>query len=261
MKGTSNMISRNDLVDHLADLLNVQDFDDYCPNGLQVEGRAEISNIIGGVTASHALIDVAVAQGADALLVHHGYFWKGEDPRVVGMKQSRLKALLDAEINLLAYHLPLDAHPELGNNAQLAALLALKTTGSFGRGSGPDIGLYGELEKPCTAEAFGQHLTEKLGRTPMHIPSDSNGGREIRTIAWCTGAAQGFLEQAAALGVDAFLSGEISEQTVHEARELGIHYFSAGHHATERGGVMALGAHLVDEFRVDFEFVDIPNPV
>jgi dinuclear metal center YbgI/SA1388 family protein len=248
-------------VNSLAELLNVQDFDDYCPNGLQVEGRVEISKIIGGVTASQALVDAAVALGADALLVHHGYFWKGEDPRVVGMKQSRLKALMDADINLLAYHLPLDAHPELGNNAQLAKLLGLKTIGSFGRGAGPDIGLYGEVDKPCMAEAFGQHLAEKLGRTPMHISSDKNGDSEIHTIAWCTGAAQGFLEQAAALGVDAFLSGEISEQTVHEARELGIHYFSAGHHATEKGGVMALGEHLAKQFQVDFEFVDIENPV
>lgn len=259
------MILRNDLVDTLAELLNVQDFEDYCPNGLQVEGRVKISKIIGGVTASQALVDAAVVQGADALLVHHGYFWKGEDPRVVGMKQRRLKALLDAGINLLAYHLPLDAHPELGNNAQLATLLGLKTTGSFGRsgggGYGPDIGLFGEIEKPCTAESFGQHLAEKLGRAPMHISTDKNGGGEISTIAWCSGAAQGYLEQAAALGVDAFLSGEISEQTVHEARELGIHYFSAGHHATERGGVMALGTYLAEHFPVGFEFVDIDNPV
>lgn len=253
------MIQRNDLVNSLAELLNVQDFDDYCPNGLQVEGRAEISTIIGGVTASQALVDAAVAQGTDALLVHHGYFWKGEDPRVVGMKKRRLKALLDADINLLVYHLPLDAHPVLGNNAQLAKLLGLKTKGSFCRGGGPDIGLYGEVDKPCTAEAFGQHLAKKLGRTPMHISGDRDD--KISSIAWCTGAAQGFLEQAAVLGVDAFLSGEISEQTVHEARELGIHYFSAGHHATERGGVMALGAYLSEQFAVDFEFVDIENPV
>jgi len=255
------MIQRDDLVNSLAELLNVQDFDDYCPNGLQVEGRAEISKIIGGVTASQALVDVAVTKGADALLVHHGYFWKGEDPRVVGMKQRRLRALLDADINLLAYHLPLDAHPELGNNAQLAKLLGLKMKGTFGRGGGPDIGLFGEVDKPCTAEVFGQVLAEKLGRTPMHISSGENGGGEIRTIAWCTGAAQGYLESVAALGVDAFISGEISEQTVHEARELGIHYFSAGHHATEKGGVLALGAYLAEHSAVDFEFVDIENPV
>ena len=252
------MIQRNDLVNSLAELLNVQNFDDYCPNGLQVEGKAEISKIIGGVTACQALVDAAVAKGADALLVHHGYFWKGEDPRVVGMKQRRIKTLLDAGINLLAYHLPLDAHPELGNNAQLAKLLGLKTTGSFGRGGGPDIGLFGEVKKPCSAEAFGQQLAEKLGRMPTHI-SGGDGG--IHAIAWCTGAAQGYLEQAAALGVDAFIIGEISEQTVHEARELGIHFYSAGHHATERGGVMALGTYIAEHFPVDFEFVDIENPV
>mgnify|MGYP001604325149 CR=1 FL=1 len=255
------MIARNELVNYLADILNVPAFDDYCPNGLQVEGREDITKIIGGVTASQALVDAAVTQGADALLVHHGYFWKGEDPCVVGMKQRRLKSLLDAGINLLAYHLPLDAHPELGNNAQLAKLLSLKTMGSFGLGSvgsGPDIGLFGELEKKLTAQAFGQHLTEKLGRAPVHIDGSNS---EIRTIAWCTGAAQGYLEHAAALGVDAFLTGEISEKTVHEARELGIHFFSAGHHATERGGVMALGAYLASEFEVEFEFVDIDNPV
>jgi len=257
------MILRDDLVNTLAELLNVQNFDDYCPNGLQVEGRAEISKIIGGVTASQALVDAAAAQKADAILVHHGYFWKGENPCVVGMKHTRLKALLDGGINLLAYHLPLDAHPELGNNAQLAKLLGLKTMGSFGRGimsKGPDIGLFGEVEEPCSAEALGQHLEEKLGRTPMHIPGDGDGGR-IRTIAWCTGAAQGYLEQASTLGVDAFISGEISEPTVHEARELGIHYYSAGHHATERGGVMALGAYIAEHYPVDFEFIDIENPV
>lgn len=254
------MIARTELVNHLAELLNVPAFDDYCPNGLQVEGREEVNKIVGGVTASQALVDTAVAQGADVLLVHHGYFWKGEDPCVVGMKQRRLKSLLDAGINLLAYHLPLDAHQELGNNAQLAKLLGLKTQGGFGGGAGPDIGLFGELEKPCSAEAFGLFLSEKLGRMPLHISAEGNGD-QIRCLAWCTGAAQGYLRQAAALGVDAFLTGEISEQTVHEARELGIHFFSAGHHATEKGGVMALGAHLADKFEVDFEFVDIDNPV
>jgi dinuclear metal center YbgI/SA1388 family protein len=178
------------------------------------------------------------------------------------MKQRRLKTLLGADLNLLAYHLPLDAHPELGNNAQLAKLLGLKTTGSFGRygdaGVGPDIGLVGELENPVTARDFTQHLAEKLGRSPLHI---SGGNHEIRTIAWCTGAAQGYLELAVSLGVDAFLTGEISEQTVHQARETGIHFFSAGHHATERGGVMALGAHIASRFGLEFEFVDIDNPV
>ena len=252
------MVHREQLVNYLDTLLNVAAFDDYCPNGLQVEGRAEINSIIGGVTASQALINAAIQEGADTLLVHHGYFWKGEDPRVVGMKHQRLMSLLDAGMNLLAYHLPLDAHPELGNNAQLARLLGLKTTGSFGSGKGPDIGLVGEVTAPCTAEAFAELLTTSLGRIPLHIPGKEG---KIHTIAWCSGAAQGFIQQAAALGVDAYLTGEVSEQTVHEARELGIHFFSAGHHATERGGVQALGAHLADKYGISFRFEDIDNPV
>jgi len=252
------MVQRDQLIAYLDELLSVSSFSDYCPNGLQVEGRHEISVIVGGVTASQALINAAIVHGADTLLVHHGYFWKGEDPCIVGMKHRRLNSLLDAGMNLLAYHLPLDAHPELGNNAQLAELLGLKTTGSFGKGSGPDIGLVGELPKRVTGEAFAEQIAEKLGREPLHI----HGGKEsIHSIAWCTGAAQDYIEQAAALGVDAFLSGEISEQTVHQARELGVHFYSAGHHATERGGVMALGTHLADKFGVTFHFEDIGNPV
>jgi dinuclear metal center YbgI/SA1388 family protein len=252
------MVQREQLTDYLDTLLSVAAFDDYCPNGLQVQGRAEINNIIGGVTASQALINAATLEGADTLLVHHGYFWKGEDPRVVGMKHRRLMGLLEAGINLLAYHLPLDAHPELGNNAQLARLLGLKTTGSFGHGKGPDIGLVGEVTTPCTAGDFVELLTARLGRTPLHIPGKEGN---IRTIAWCSGAAQGFTQQAAALGVDAYLTGEVSENTVHEARELGIHFFSAGHHATERGGVQALGAHLAEKYGISFRFEDIDNPV
>ncbi|MBL1274889.1 MAG: Nif3-like dinuclear metal center hexameric protein [Ectothiorhodospiraceae bacterium] len=260
------MIQRDKLVAYLADLLTVNTFSDYAPNGLQVEGRGEIKTIIGGVTACQALVDAAVQKGADALLVHHGYFWKGESACVTGMKKQRLGALLANDINLLAYHLPLDAHPELGNNAQLAQLLGLQVDGSFGGGSGGvDIGQYGRLEQPLSAKAFAERLAHKLGRKPLHINGGlehaREGGDEIHTIAWCTGAAQSYLEQAAALGVDAFLTGEISEQTVHVARELGIHFFSAGHHATERGGVQALGGHLAEKFGVSFEFVDIDNPV
>lgn len=253
------MIERNELLAYLAELLDVDAFADYAPNGLQVEGRAEIKKIVGGVTACQALVDTAVEKGADALLVHHGYFWKGEPPAVTGIKQRRLKALLAADINLLAYHLPLDAHPELGNNAQLATLLGMQREGSFGKnGGGPDIGQYGRLIQPQSAKSFGDLLRKKLGREPLHI---GDAGAEIRTIAWCTGGAQSYIEQAAELGVDAFLTGEISEQTVHIAREQGIHFFSAGHHATERGGVQALGAHLAANLDVEFEFMDIDNPV
>ena len=252
------MIQRDELLAHLAELLNVDAFADYAPNGLQVEGRSEIKKIIGGVTACQALVDAAVDKGADALLVHHGYFWKGESPAVTGIKQRRLKALLASDINLLAYHLPLDAHAELGNNAQLAELLGLQQEGLFGNAGGPDIGQYGRLAQPQSAGSFGELLNEKLGRKPLHI---GEAGAEIQTIAWCTGGAQSYIEQAAELGVDAFLTGEVSEQTVHIAREQGIHFFGAGHHATERGGVQALGAHLAANLGVEFEFVDIDNPV
>lgn len=249
------MIQRDELVNYLHQLLNVADFEDYAPNGLQVEGSSTVAKIVGGVTASQALVDAARERGADALLVHHGYFWKGEDPRVLGMKQRRLKALLAADINLLAYHLPLDAHPRLGNNARLAELLGLRAEGGFGGG---DIGQYGCLAAAMSGEAFAGLLAQKLGRTPLHI---AGGNHQIRRIAWCTGAAQGYIEQAAELGVDAYLSGEVSEQTVHVAREVGIHFFAAGHHATERYGVQALGAHLAGEFGLNFEFVDVDNPV
>lgn len=251
------MSSRNELVAYLADFLDVAAFEDYAPNGLQVEGRPKIQRIMGGVTACQALVDVAVEKQVDALLVHHGYFWKGEDPCVVGMKQRRLKALLESGINLLAYHLPLDAHAELGNNAQLAALLGLSVTGGFGGGRGPNIGQFGHLARRLGGADFAALIAGKLGREPLHIPGPQ---AEIHTVAWCTGAAQDYIEEAAGLGVDAYVTGEISEQTVHVAREVGIHFFSAGHHATERYGVQALGAHLAQRFGLEFEFVDIDNP-
>ncbi|HEC20022.1 MAG TPA: Nif3-like dinuclear metal center hexameric protein [Gammaproteobacteria bacterium] len=249
-------MQRDELLKYLAELLDVPAFADYAPNGLQVEGSSDVRHIVTGVTACQALVDAAVERGADTLLVHHGYFWKGEAPCVVGMKQRRLKALLGADINLLAYHLPLDAHPELGNNAQLARLLGLQVEGGFG--GDPAIGQYGRLAPPRDAGAFGAHIARQLGREPLHI---AGAAGEIQRVAWCTGAAQSYLEQAAALGVEAFVSGEISEHTVHAARELGLHYFSAGHHATERGGVQALGEHLAAHFGLTVDFVDIPNPV
>jgi len=258
--GEQNMVMRDELLAYLAGLLRVADFSDYGPNGLQVEGGREIRRIVGGVTACQALVDAAVDRAADALLVHHGYFWNGENPCVVGMKQRRLRALLGADINLLAYHLPLDAHPELGNNARLAQRLDFRVTGDFARPGdrGPAIAMHGEPAAPTTPTALAAHIARCLGREPLHIPAAS---AQIRRVAWCSGAAQGYLEAAAALGADAFISGEISEHTVHAAREVGIHYYAAGHHATERGGVMALGAHLAEHFGLAFEFVDIPNPV
>ncbi len=251
------MVALLELVSYADRLLDSAAFSDYCPNGLQVEGRAQVRRLISGVSASRALIEAGIAAGADLLLVHHGYFWKGEDPCVTGMKRARLAALLGAQMSLMAYHLPLDAHPELGNNAQLARRLGLEVAGRFGRGPGPAVGCRGRLEPGLAPAVLAQRITEVLGRAPLHVPGRTDS---IRTVAWCSGAAQGYIEEAAALGVDAYLTGEVSESTVHVARETGMHFFAAGHHATERYGVQALGAHLAGRFSLEHEFVDIDNP-
>lgn len=252
------MVALSELVGYADDLLETGLFQDYCPNGLQVEGIAQVRKLVAGVTACQALVDRCVEEHADLLLVHHGYFWKGEDPCVTGMKRQRLAALIGADISLLAYHLPLDAHPEFGNNAQLAKRLDFSVEGRFGNGAGPKIGYYGTLREPLPAGALNERITERLGRAPLHIPGDSG---LIRRIGWCTGAAQSYIDQAAGLGLDAFLSGEVSEQTTHVVRECGIHYFAAGHHATERYGVQALGEHLAGRFGCQYVYIDIDNPV
>lgn len=252
------MVHLKTLVDYCDTLLLADRFQDYCPNGLQVEGKSEVARIVSGVSACQALIDAAVQANADLLLVHHGYFWKGENLCVTGMKQRRLKTLLAHDLNLLAYHLPLDAHPELGNNVQLANHLSIEKTATFGNGSGPELGCLGQFDPPCPVADLNGKLTAVLARQPLHIaglPAD------IHKIGWCTGAAQSYFEAAIELGVDAFISGEISESTVHLAREYGVHYFAAGHHATERYGVQALGSYLAAEFDLDHCFIDIDNPV
>lgn len=238
-------------------LLTPERFQDYCPNGLQVEGRPQIKRLISGVTASMALLEAARDSDADAIIVHHGYFWKGESPIVTGMKRKRLQLLLQNDISLIAYHLPLDAHSELGNNAQLARQLDIKITGGLQPGANP-IGNIGELHEAMSPEIFVEKITQRLGRAPQFI---AGGDHDIHTVAWCTGAAQDYIEQAAALGVDAFISGEVSEQTVHSARELGLHFIAAGHHATERYGVRALGEYLANQLQIEHRFIDIANPV
>ncbi|PKO34270.1 MAG: Nif3-like dinuclear metal center hexameric protein [Betaproteobacteria bacterium HGW-Betaproteobacteria-7] len=243
------------LVNYLDGLLEPGKFRDYCPNGLQVEGRDEVGRIVAGVTASQALLDVAVARGADAVVVHHGYFWKGDDGRVTGIRRQRLRTLLGHEISLLAYHLPLDAHPQLGNNAQLAADLGWQAEGRFGE---QDIGWLGRPIEVETLATLAAQVEHRFRRAPLVI---GDGAKTIRRIAWCSGGAQGYFEQAIALGVDAYLSGEISEQTVHLARESGVAYLAAGHHATERGGIRALAAHLNGHEGLTCEFVDLDNPV
>ena len=248
-------MKREELVSYLDRLLEPTKFKDYCPNGLQVEGRGEVGRIVAGVTASQALLDAAVARGADAVLVHHGYFWKGDDGRVTGIRRQRLGTLINHDINLLAYHLPLDAHPEFGNNAQLALGLDWLPEARFGE---QDIAWLGTLAEPADLATVSGNVERLLGRVPLVI---GEAGWPVRRIAWCSGGAQGYFEQAIALGVDAYVSGEISEQTVHLARESGVAYIAAGHHATERGGVQALAAHLSEKFGLDCEFVDIENPV
>ena len=236
---------------YLSAFLQAPDFRDYCPNGLQVEGRAEVVRIVTGVTASVALIEAAVAAGADALIVHHGYFWRGEDARITGMRRRRIGLLLANDLNLFAYHLPLDAHPEVGNNAALGRQLGLTPGGRFGE---QDIGAHGAPAADMTLGAICKLIEQKLGRAPLVI---GDPARPVRRVAWCTGAAQGMFEQAIALGVDAYLSGEISEQTVHVARESGVAYIAAGHHATERYGVQALGEHLAQRFGLQHRFIEV----
>lgn len=237
-------------------LLNSDAFDDYCPNGLQVDADRPIQSIITGVTACQALIDKAVMYGADAILVHHGYFWRGEAQSLTGYKGRRIRTLLQNKLSLLAYHLPLDAHPTLGNNAQLAKQLDLQITAALYPDQKHPIGNIATTT-PIAACDFAQKITQALGRTPLHINVND---KPLRTIALCTGGAQDMIEQAAHMGCDAFISGEISERTTHAARELDIHYYAAGHHATERGGVLALGDYLAQTYGLAVQFIDIDNP-
>lgn len=245
----------NQLLDYTRQLLQVERFRDYCPNGLQVQGKVEVQKIVSGVTASMALLEAAQAQNADMVLVHHGYFWKNEDERIVGIKKQRIQYLLAHEMNLVAYHLPLDAHIELGNNAQLAKKIGIAIKGWAGE---QNIVAYGDLPDEQSLATFAAAFGAGLNREAMVI-GDIN--KPIKRVAWCTGAAQGYMETAIALGVDVFVSGEISEQTVHLANESGVAYIAAGHHATERYGVQALGNHLADTFGVAHTFIDINNPV
>jgi dinuclear metal center YbgI/SA1388 family protein len=251
-------VALKDIDLELRTLLKPENFNDFCPNGLQVQGKEQVQNLVTGVTACKALIEEAVQMNADLILVHHGYFWKGEEYAITGIKKDRIKTLLSNEISLLAYHLPLDVHPELGNNAQLGKLLGFEVTDSFANYNGRNIGLIGNTCKPYTVDELCEVLQSHLARVPLVI---EGGGNTISTVAWCTGAAQNYIEEAVESGVDAFITGEISEPTVHIAREAGIHFFAAGHHATERFGVQAVGKYLAEKFNLNHQFIDIDNPV
>ncbi len=248
------MASRAEIEGFLNGLLSPEKFRDYGPNGLQVEGRAEVRKLVSGVTASRALIEAAAAAGADALLVHHGLFWRGHDGRLTGWLKERVALLLAHQLNLFAYHLPLDAHAELGNNAQFGAKLKLVADGRFGE---QDLGFLGTPAQPLTPAALTALLQYRVGRPPLVAEGD---GRPIRRVAWCTGGAQGLFEAAIAAGADAFVTGEMSEPQFHLARETGVAFYACGHHATERFGAPAVGARVAEQFGLEHEFIDIPNP-
>ena len=252
------MISRNQLIEFLNRTLQPWQVKDYCPNGLQVEGKAKINKIVTGVTASLALIEAAIEKNADAILVHHGYFWKGEKEAIQGMKKQRFKRLLEHDINVFAYHLPLDIHPDLGNNAQLAKRLGIVIERGLEAGNKTSIAMAGRLEKPQNAAEFAATIESVLNRKPLVSAVNKN---KIETIALCTGGGQGYIDLAAEQGFDAYLTGEASEQTIHTSTEMNINFFAAGHHATERYGVKALGEFLAQQLSVDVEFIDIDNPV
>ncbi|HYF41023.1 MAG TPA: Nif3-like dinuclear metal center hexameric protein [Ramlibacter sp.] len=251
------MATSQQLLQTFDRLLQPERFRDYGPNGLQVEGKGEVRRIVSGVTASRALIEAAIASGADAVFVHHGLFWRGQDGRVTGWMKQRLALLLAHDINLFAYHLPLDAHPELGNNAQLGQRLGLQAQGRFGEQDLGFIGARSDGGEFADAQALAVHLEQVLNRSVARVDGSQNA---IKRVAWCTGGAQGYFEAAIAAGADAFITGEISEPQAHYARESGVSFFACGHHATERYGAPAVAAHVAAELGIEHRFIDIDNP-
>ena len=252
------MVTSNILIDYLCSYLSCEEYQDYAPNGLQVEGRKEISKICSAVTASLDVINQAIAMKADALFVHHGYFWRGENPVITGIKRQRLSALLTNNLNLYAYHLPLDGHPTLGNNACLGNLLQIDNIKMHTALNNPRLLWTGDLSAAKSSVQFKHDLTQILAREPLLL---SGHNKLINKVAWCSGGAQDLIEMAHSLGADAFISGEVSERTFYQAQELPINYFACGHHATERYGIQALCTHLADQFHLQHEYIEIDNPV
>lgn len=250
-------VSNGQLLQTLNSILRPEKVNDYCPNGLQVEGKKTVTKLVTGVTASQALIDHAIAINADGILVHHGYFWKGESPCITGMKRQRIHSLLHHDINLYAYHLPLDIHPTLGNNAQLAKLLGIVDISPMEETNPQCVVMQGRFEGGMSPSQLTELLHTRLTKLPLHEAAKKT---KIDTVAWCTGGGQGYIELAAEKGIDAYITGEVSEQTIHIAREMNIHFYGAGHHATERYGVKALGEYLHQTLSIEVVFVDIPNP-
>ncbi len=252
MRGMS--IERNNLLSVFNGLLQPERFKDYGPNGLQVEGKSEIRRMVSGVTASRALIEAAIDAKADAIFVHHGLFWRGMDGRITGWLKERIRLLLAHDINLFAYHLPLDAHAELGNNAQLGFKLGVQGQAAFGDQS---LGWLADADF-ASADALNSHVQTVLGRSTTLVNADV--ARPIRKLAWCTGGAQGFFEAAIAAGADAFITGEISEPQAHLARETGVSFIAAGHHATERYGAPAVADYVARECGIEHLWIEIDNP-
>ena len=253
----ADMIDRTQLLQTFDALLQPERFLDYGPNGLQVEGGAQVRKIVSGVSASRSLIEAAIAAQADAIFVHHGLFWRSQDGRITGWMKQRLALLLAHDINLFAYHLPLDAHPELGNNAQLGLKLGLQASARFGE---QDLGFLGERQQAGgfeSAQALAQHVEQQLGRPVALV---DGAARAIHKVAWCSGGAQSYFEDAIAAGAQAFITGEISEPQAHYAREMGVAYLACGHHASERFGAPAVAAHVAAQWGLEHQFIDIDNP-
>ncbi len=248
------MAHRSDIDVYLSAVMQAATFKDYGPNGLQIEGRERVGLLVSGVTASLALIEAAIAARADALLVHHGLFWRGQDGRLTGWLKQRVQRLMAHDISLFAYHLPLDAHAEFGNNAQFGRRIGVSADSRFGEQS---LGFVGSLEQPMTTPDLLGRLRQISSRTPAHVEGD---GRALRRVAWCTGGAQSYFEGAIAAGADVFITGEMSEPQVHLARETGVAFIACGHHASERYGVQALGSHIAEHFGIEHRYIEIDSP-
>ena len=252
------MAKLQDIIQWCDQTLKSPEFKDYAPNGLQIEGKTEVRKILAAVTASQDAIDAAIRENADLLLVHHGYFWKGEAYPITGMRGKRIKSLIQHDISLLAYHLPLDSHPSLGNNAAIADLLKLERIEALDPSERHPIGNIGYLNQPMPVEEFKKFVSEKLKFDAIHLPADKT---MIEKVGFCTGGAQDFIVKAAEQGCDAYISGEVSERTFYEAKELGVHYFACGHHATERYGVQRLGQAISEQFDIEYVYFELNNPI
>lgn len=252
------MASLNEIIQWCDNALKSPEFKDYAPNGLQIEGKTEVKKILCAVTASQTAIDAAIAYGADMLLVHHGYFWKGEAYPITGMRGKRIKALIQHDISLVGYHLPLDSHPTLGNNSAIADLLALENIEALDPTERHPIGNIGYLKQAMSPEAFKTYVSDRLGFDAIHLPADKTS---IYKVGFCTGGAQDYISKAASQDCDAYISGEVSERTFYEARELDVHYYTCGHHATEKYGVQRLAKAISEQFNIEYSYFELNNPI